>query len=151
MKPVPAEPPDLVPRLRQQLILAQVRIMELEDERDGLRPRLAELEQLLSAAQTLADRKLDEATHLEMVLGGRTTQCDHLQEALKQAAHEITTVRTILSDSAAGLAQQQESLAGLEAALRRAEADLSAVKSSRSWRWTAWLRALGGKPGDRPA
>ena len=36
MTPDPAEPADLVQKLRQQMILAQVRIMELEDERDEL-------------------------------------------------------------------------------------------------------------------
>ena len=68
MKPAPPEPSDLVNRLRQQLILAQVRIMELEDERDALAPRWAELEQLLAAAQTLADGKIDESAHLGKVL-----------------------------------------------------------------------------------
>jgi hypothetical protein len=61
MKNDPAEPADLVQKLRQQMILAQVRIMELEDERDELAPRAAELEKLLGAAQELADRKIDEA------------------------------------------------------------------------------------------
>ena len=42
MKPAPAESTaELLHRVRQQLILSQVRIMELEDERDELAPRLA--------------------------------------------------------------------------------------------------------------
>ncbi|MDI1318910.1 MAG: hypothetical protein PSW75_01785, partial [bacterium] len=79
MKPDSQEPADLLNLLRQQLILAQVRIMELEDERDGLTPRLAELTQLLAAAQTLADRKLDEAAHLEKVLTDTRAHSEHLQ------------------------------------------------------------------------
>ncbi|MBP7481691.1 MAG: hypothetical protein KA788_04075, partial [Lacunisphaera sp.] len=54
-------PADPILLLRQQLILAQVRLMELEDIRDELTPQLAEAEQLLVAAQTLADQKSDEA------------------------------------------------------------------------------------------
>jgi hypothetical protein len=55
MTPAPSETAELIIRLRQQLILAQVRIMELEDEHDRLAPRLAEIEGLLAAAQRLAE------------------------------------------------------------------------------------------------
>src|SRR5207244_4113651 len=54
MKSDPPAPTDLLALLRQQLLLAQVRLMELEDERDELAPRLAEADALLAAAQSLA-------------------------------------------------------------------------------------------------
>ena len=149
MKSAPSEPSDLVNRLRQQLILAQVRIMELEDARDSLTPRLAELEKLLRQAQALADQKLDEAAHLGKVLADCQAQCAQLQQAHQLAGQEIASVRTALAESSARANQQSEAIARLEISLRVAEAGVLAVKSSRSWRWTAWLRALEGKPGGR--
>ncbi|MSU45611.1 MAG: hypothetical protein EXS42_00425 [Lacunisphaera sp.] len=147
MKSVPSEPSDvLVPRLRQQLILAQVRIMELEDTRESLTPRLAELEQLLQAAQALADLKIDEAAHLGKVLADLQMHCDHLQ----QASQELTSTRAALADSAARLAQRDAAVLRLETTLRQLEAELRAMTSSRSWRWTGWLRTLGEKSGGKP-
>ncbi|MDP2137573.1 MAG: hypothetical protein Q8J74_06930 [Candidatus Didemnitutus sp.] len=151
MKPVPTEPSDLVPRLRQQLILAQVRIMELEDERDALKPRLAELEQLVPAAQSLADRKLDEASHLEKVLAGRTAQWENLEQAHRLAGQELESTRAALADATSRADQAQASAQRLESALRVIDAELSSIKSSRSWRWTAWLRSGGGKSADPSA
>ena len=138
MKSAPSVPPDLVIRLRQQLILAQVRIMELEDERDCLAPRLAELAQLLAAAQTLADRKVDETAHLVEVLADLQAQAGQLHQLQQQAGQDLAATR-------AALAGCETQLAGRQEAVSRLEAELLALKSSPSWRWTAWLRALGGK------
>ena len=143
MKPVPSEPSDLVNRLRQQLILAQVRIMELEDARDSLTPRLAELERLLQAAQTLADQKIDEAAHLGKVLVDLQAHCDHLRHSQQLASQELASTRAALTEAAARGAQRDETIL-------RLEAELLALKSSPSWRWTAWLRARGGKSGGKP-
>ena len=144
MKSAPSEPPDLVIRLRQQLILAQVRIMELEDERDCLAPRLTELAQLLAAAQSLADRKIDEAAHLEKVLAGLQEQGEQLRQLLQQAGQELASLRATLAKTEAGIVQRQGDV-------NRLEAELLALKSSRSWRWTAWWRAFGEKSGDHNA
>src|SRR5687768_15134005 len=99
MKPDPAAPADQTALLRQQLILAQVRIMELEDTRDELGPQLAGAEKLLAAAQTLADAKLAESAHLATVLAGVQAQCDHLRhvqhvtnEALNEARRQLETL-----------------------------------------------------------
>lgn len=138
MKPVPSEPSDLVNRLRQQLILAQVRIMELEDERDTLTPRLAETGQLLQAAQSLADRKMDEAAHLEIILAATRSRCEQLGQLQVRFAAELSDVVTKLD-------QRNEEIRQLKGSLQRLESELQTFKSSRSWRWTAWLRALGGK------
>lgn len=139
MPSVPPEPPDLVIRLRQQLILAQVRIMELEDTRDGLVPRLAELEQLLQAAQSLADRKIDEAAHSAKVLAETQARSEQLSQLHLRIAGELSAVTAMLDQRDARVRQ-------LEDALRQAESELQAIKSSRSWRWTAWLRKPGGQP-----
>jgi len=138
MKPDSQEPANLLNLLRQQLILAQVRIMELEDERDGLTPRLAELTRLLAAAQSLADRKLDEAAHLEKVLADTRTHTGQLQALQLETARELATLRETLAQAEAGIARRREEV-------DRLCAELLALKSSPSWRWTAWLRKLGGK------
>lgn len=151
MTPAAPEPADLTNRLRQQLILAQVRIMELEDARDSLAPKLAEIETLLRAAQQLADQKLDEAAHAARVLSDTQAHAAALERQLAQAARDLAA-------QAAALAERTAAVAKLEADLRAAHAELDAERlrladtaaqlarltASRSWRWTAWLRALGG-------
>lgn len=143
MDPARSDPAEHERLLRQQLLLAQVRIMEIEDERDAAATRIAELESLLSSAQRLADTKLDEAAHLARTL--TDLQADH--EAL--ATNRDETER-VLQAIRASLATVQDNLTN-ERALRLAGesrigqlvAETDAIKRSRSWRWTAWLRALG--------
>lgn len=170
MKPDVPEPADLLQRLRQQLILAQVRVMEIEDERDATAARLAEAERLLADAQRLADVKLDEATHLERVRADLQTQFDHLRhqqhlthQALEQAraqlAHvetswrheqEVTTglqLQLVAQNAALRTAEQRAATLETESATRAAriaelDREQRAMKASRSWRWTAWLRSL---------
>ena len=177
MKPDPQALADLLALLRQQLLLAQVRIMELEDERDELAPRLAETSALLSAAQSLADAKVDEAAHLERVRTDLQAQFEHLRhaqhvthEALTAARNEIATLtagtealrqQDLLSrdaidrlQTAAGALQETLVRTGQQLAeserisaeratrLQQLDAELRALKSSRSWRWTAWLRTI---------
>ena len=180
MKPDPAEPADHLNLLRQQLILAQVRIMELEDGRDELLPRLAGVEKLLATAQGLADQKLDEAAHLGKVRADLQAQFEHMRhmqhvtnEALNASrtdaaalSHreqallaEVENLQTLTRQLADSGRQQIDRISSLEAALRTAQAESAtrferitqldaehrALQSSRSWRWTAWLRALGGR------
>ena len=177
MKPVPEASDDLPTRLRQQLILAQVRIMELEDVRDELAPRLAALEQLLTQAQTLAVQKTDAAVHLERVRADLQQPYDHLrhmQHVTNQALEKTRATLAATSDREQNLLSeveqlqiliarqselareqqaQHEALAfKLQSALAESADRLSrietldtkqrALKASRSWRWTAWLRSL---------
>lgn len=166
----PPEPADLVLRLRQQLILAQVRIMELEDARDELSPRLAAAEERLGEAQSLAEAKLEESAHQARVLADLQAHCEHLRHvqhvthtALEQARTEVAAVQSSLARAEAELAtavhrtrKLEEDLEHLSARLGELEAvsreraqriatldgELTALKRSRSWRWTAWLRSL---------
>lgn len=172
--PAPADPTHL---LRQQLILAQVRLMELEDARDELAPRLAAVEQLLAGAQALADRKAEEAAHLEQVRAGLQQQYEHLrhmQHVTNQALEDTRATLTATAAREAALldeARQLQQLIASQAALAREhlarladltqrldaaqaesaarlarltqlDAEQRAMKASRSWRWTAWLRSL---------
>lgn len=184
MKSDPAVPADQLNILRQQLILAQVRIMELEDTRDELAPRLTELEKLLTAAQTLADQKLEEAAHLGKVRSELQAQFEHMRhmqhvtnealtasrgESAALAAREtnllseVETLQVLIRQQAEGSRQQLDRIAALTAELRTAQAESAtqgeritqldaeqrAMKGSRSWRWTAWLRSLERALGGR--
>lgn len=170
MKPDVPEPADLLQRLRQQLILAQVRVMEIGDERDATATRLAETERLLAEAQRLTDAKLDEAAHLERVRADLQAQFDHLRHQQHVTHQALEQVRAQLAHTETSWRHEREVTTGLQlqlvaqnAALRSAEqhaaaletestaraarlAELDreqrAMKSSRSWRWTAWLRSL---------
>ncbi len=170
MNAVPPEPADLVQRLRQQMILAQVRLMELEDERDELAPRVTELENLLTSAQKLADQKLEEAAHLDQVRAGLQAQFEHMRhmqhvtnEALNATRAQLAAAQQSLAEADARATSQEAALTSLRTNLAQGASDLQAarnalqahseriaqldlelhaMKSSRSWRWTAWLRAL---------
>jgi hypothetical protein len=177
MKPDPAAPADQLNLLRQQLILAQVRIMELEDVRDEMAPRLMELEKLLAAAQDLADQKIGEAAHLEKVRSDLQAQFEHMRhmqhvtnEALTAVRAEVTAgaareanllgevenLHILTGQQAEGSRQQRARVSTLATELETAQgesntrlerinqldAEQRAMKGSRSWRWTAWLRSL---------
>ena len=148
MTPPPLESTKLINTLRQQLILAQVRIMELEDERDQLTPRLNEVQLLLAEAQNLVDTKLDETVHLQQVVADSQAQAATLQNQLTQSAAELSTLRNQLEQServATDLKQQlTESVTKLTTRLNQLQREIDRCHSSRIWRWTAWLRALAG-------
>ena len=137
MKPAPAESTaELLHRVRQQLILSQVRIMELEDERDELTPRLAATETLLTAAQTLADQKIDEAGHLETVrvkiekfraeLQENHDYLRHMQhvtnEALNATRGQLASAQAAAAASRSQAETQHQQIAELESQLTAAQA-----------------------------
>ena len=90
-----------------------------------------------------ADQKIDEAAHLGKVLVDLQAHCDHLRQSQQLASQELASTRAALTEAAARGAQRDETIL-------RLEAELLALKSSPSWRWTAWLRARGGKSGGKP-
>lgn len=140
MPSVPPESSDLVNRLRQQLILAQVRLMELEDARDTLAPKVAELTAVVRTAQCLADQKLDEAAHLARVLAEAQAHAAHLAQLHAQASAELAATRAQLATLETQLRQRDDLLAQNESIRAQLTAELRAIKASRTWRWTAWLR-----------
>ncbi len=184
MKPDPVAPADPLNLLRQQLILAQVRIMELEDVRDELAPKLAALETQLADAQALVDRKVEEAAHLERVRAGLQEQYEHMRHMQHVTNEALTAARAEAAALAArekGLLSEMEQLqqqvgllteaqrqhlariSTLEKELTSAlaestarldrinqlDAEQRALKASRSWRWTAWLRSLERRLGGK--
>ena len=136
MKPAQPDPAEILLRVRQQLILAQVRIMELEDARDDIATKLDASSQLLKAAQLLADQKVDEAAHGEKVRADLQKQTDGLKQVQRTTQDALDAERVRLRETVASAAAHQLRETQLEAELLR-------VKKTRCWRWTAWLR--GGK------
>jgi chromosome segregation ATPase len=127
MKPcAPDDPVEFLHRLREQLILAQVRIMELEDARDELTPRLVESEALLKGAQTLADQKVDALSHLEKVhadLQAQSAQLRHVQHVTNEALNDT---RRLLTDAGARLQQADVRTRELEAQNQQLRQDRTA-------------------------
>ncbi len=167
----------LVTQLRQQLILDQVLIMELEDQREEIAPQLEQTAQLLAEAQTLVEDKVHEAGHHAKVREDLQRQYEHLQHvqhvtntALEEArdklvanADQIDTLQkegesqqALIKQFEADGKAKLESISKLEtdlSALRdevtrhitrieQLDTERNAVKNSRSWRWTVWLRAI---------
>jgi chromosome segregation ATPase len=192
MKPRPPDDPaELLHRLREQLILAQVRIMELEDTRDELTPRLAETMALLKGAQSLTDEKVDALAHLEKVHADLQAQFQHMRHMQHVTNEALNETRRQFADTAPRLQQAElqgrelaaqngdlrqklgavetraaqlgESLQRLDKRCRQLERDLveanttaavrlqrveqldaeiRAMKASRSWRWSKPIRAI---------
>lgn len=138
----PPEPTDLVQRLRQQLILAQVRIMELEDARDASASKLAEAERLTQAAQSLADLKLAEAAHLTTVLADLRARHESSLATQRETDAQLAAARTDLKARDAELRESRAAYEALDQSRARFANELDATTRSRSWRWTAWLRLL---------
>ncbi|MEO6992920.1 MAG: hypothetical protein ABI273_04795, partial [Lacunisphaera sp.] len=136
------ETADLVPHLRQQLILAQVRIMELEDTRDELISRLAQINRTLTEMQSIVQDRIAErdvlanqSLDLETHLGAARQQLDDSTTSLLQS-------RARESDLQKMLARIENTSAGHQGRVGELEILLRTLKDSRSWRWTAPLRSL---------
>jgi len=142
MNPAPPDPAEVLPRVRQQLILAQVRIMELEDARDETAARLDETNRLLHGAQSLADQKLAETAHAERLRADSETQLAQLQRLQQAITQSLEVAQAQLAEIQQKLEAQLREAAAREQRLAQIDADVRAVKASRSWRWTAWLRAV---------
>lgn len=179
MNPAPAETAEILHRVRQQLILAQVRIMELEDSRDENAAKREDLEKLLAAAQALTDQKLDEAGHLEKIRGELQAQYEHMRHMQHVTNEALTATRGQLASTEQECDRSQNESLNLRqeavalndcitrlngelteskttASLRldqlnQLSHDLASLKNTRSWRWTAWLRRIASPSGQRQA
>lgn len=170
MKSEPATPVAHAQLLRQQLILAQARILDLEDLRDELQPRIATLESLLREAQQLADAKADESAHLSRVRADLQAQYEHMRHmqhvtnlALEETRAQLASANEALVKHAQiqsdlllqlghannelvltndALRQLRETSAAQAARILQLDQERRAMQTSRSWRWTAWLRSV---------
>ncbi len=117
----PALPDGRVQRLREQLILAQVKIMELEDDGAAGAARLAEIEALLAAAQALADQKADALAHLEGVHAELEGQAGHLRHVQHVTNEALNETRNRLAAAEARRQEADARIAGLEDQRRQLE------------------------------
>ena len=127
--------------------------------------------------QSLADQKLDEAAHLEKLRADLQAQLDHLRHVQHVTHQALASSRTRLATAESSLNAAQQLTAGLADQLRQLQdrlhqletqladatttgstrqqrivqldAELRGLKSSRSWRWTAWLRSLERSSGKK--
>lgn len=156
MTPSPETTADSAAPLRRQLILAQVRIMELEDARDALATRRAEAQRLLAATQSATETLANQIRPLEAERAKQAAAQQALEERLAQhdtalvaGARTEQSLRIRIAELENQLASRDRALAAAEtqaaAHARRIEelaAERHALKASRSWRWTAPLRWL---------
>ncbi len=140
MKPRPPDDPDApARRLREQLILAQVRIMELEDERDDITARQAETERLLQDTQKLADQKMEALAHLEKVHADLEAQFVHLRHMQHVTNEALNDTRAQLKETADRLAASEhehrlarEQIASLEQTVAAGRAQAAELREQAS-------------------
>lgn len=170
MNPENTDAPSHLTLVRQQLILAQVRIMELEDVRDELTPGLHEARRLLHQAQLLVDQKADalahaKSQHASLEIAHRelihvqhvtnealnTARSEHavaqsflasLREELAQLQIAQHDLRQALQNISSSLAESQTQLAQRDERIVQLDRELRLMKTSRSWRWTKMLRSI---------
>jgi chromosome segregation ATPase len=145
MKPrAPDDPAESQHRLREQLILAQVRIMELEDLRDESAARQVEIEALLKGAQTLADAKIDALAHLENVHADLQAQYQHMRHMQHVTNEALNETRRELAAVIARLQQAEAQVRGLEAQDQNLRHELATVET-RARQLDESLRRLGDR------
>lgn len=168
MTPAPDSSPDEHAALRRQLILAQVQLMELEDAHDDLRTQLAAARELLAQTQRLGDQALTERDRADLAQRNLQAALATLQAGEIALRSDLASAREREAALAARLSATETQLAARDltlgdmaaaAAARQArldqiESERRTMKASRSWRWTAPLRALERtlrRRGDTPA
>ncbi len=129
--------------LRRQLMLAQVSLMELDDTRAELATRLELAGRTLAEAQALASAKIAERDHLASVAAGHEAHVHALAAQLAAAAAGLSQAQARLADLQAALSATEQLAGDRLGRIGELETAVHALKSSRSWRWTAPLRSLG--------
>lgn len=142
MKPAPMETADIAQQLRQQLILAQVRIMELEDASHDLASRLTQVDQTLTEMQSIVQNRITERDRLSVQNSELESQLNDARLQLVEINHSIQQSQARESELRKTLAHTENTSAERQARIGNQEVQLHALKTSRSWRWTAPLRSL---------
>ena len=136
-------------RVRQQLILAQVRIMELEDATESLSGKLTDTQKLLAEAQLLADHKIDEASHLTNVCDELQTRAEssirergdfHQQVALlRQQSDQLNSTISRLNSE---LSKTKTTAAGQLERIKQLEAEIQTMKAAHGGGWSDLMRLI---------
>lgn len=116
-----ADPSNAVTDLQRQLVMAQVRILELEDIRDDAQTRIKELDALLATLQGKANQAFGDFDHLQGAHRELLAHRDHLQhllhvsnQALEQARGEVARLGADLDAAARRETGLRETIANLE-------------------------------------
>jgi hypothetical protein len=136
------ETADIAQQLRQQLILAQVRIMELEDARDELASKLEQADRTLTELQSMVQDRIAERDRQAGKSSEFETQLNGERQLLGEIRLSLIQLQARESELQKTLARRENTATERQARIDELEARLRAVKSSRSWRWTALLRSL---------
>jgi len=137
--PLPSDDPAA---LRRALMLAQVSLMELGDEREAAATRLALLERTLTETQALANLKITERDHLAQVAAGLEDQARALTTHLAEVRIGLRQAQTRVAELQAALSAGEQLASDRLDRIGELETTVLALKSSRSWRWTAPLRSI---------
>jgi hypothetical protein len=134
-----------VEQLEADLDIARQTLDETRAALDARTDDLARHRAEVAELRTAVEERAAEAEHLRTALEQRVAEAEYLQTAFEQRSAEVEHLRTALEQRAAEIAQARtaiEARAGEVATLRREmERRLDDVYASRSWRWTAPLRA----------
>ncbi len=126
-----AEPPSAttITDLQRQLVMAQVRILELEDIRDDAATRIKELDTVLADLQAKANQALGDFDHLQGAHRELLAHRDHLQHLLHLSHQALEESRGQAQRLAAELTEATKRESGLRehtAGLERQAAELHA-------------------------
>lgn len=143
------EAAESVSLLQKQLILSQVQILELEDVRDELSAELTQRAKILRELQSIADRAFAEAQQSQRDEANAQQALQALRAGTQQLQLRVESLQREAGNAAQRLqeaektVQATKTLAAAQAARMAAlDAEQRKLKASRSWRWTAPLRAV---------
>lgn len=135
--------------LRKQLILAQVQILELQDKRDELHARLQQEARLLVELQGVADQAFAGAQQArsaraaaEAEVANARSELHDTQEKLRHRERDLASLSEQLEQSQTAVRENEERANARAERIAVLDNELRSLKTSRSWRWTAPLRAV---------
>lgn len=119
----------VVTDLQRELVLAQVRILELEDIRDDAKTKITELDRILSELQAKADQALGDFDHLKGAHAELLAHRDHLQHLLhvsEKALQEVRAEAQRLESELAAAGKREINLNAQISSLEKHSAELAA-------------------------
>ena len=123
--------------LQSLVKLRDTQLAETQEAAAGLEAHVAELAQVLRKQQT-------DIEQLNLVRDEETAARTKLIEQLQQSSTDFDRTDAALGEAQLANQQLHDQVSQLEQRANLAEQELAAHVTSRSWRYTAWLRKIGG-------
>lgn len=143
------EPDRELSLLRKQLILSQVQILELEDTRDELKSALEHRAEVLAELQEIADGALADASEAnaaksesDRAARDLISQRDQIRQSVAKLEQEAAVTNREVAEVRRALDEARGDLTAHTSRIATLDAEMRAVKASRSWRWMGPLRSL---------